>query len=262
MIVTALKTKSKKRPQRNRNILIIMFQKILFSFILVVTTFSVVIAQSQITEINGREVEFKDDGTWEYVDDDGNYEDEDDYEEETDNDVREKELRNNRATQASEDFDSRRSNSERKRTPRRTPKCSDLIKADFMLDLSGIQTVSEEVFVIGKNSFFMNWSNNRKEGLMLVIQFKTAQCISNTDKISFSFRDLSENFTVSNISKNNCYGLIQINDEKAIRTLKSEKIKSISIRTKQGISTDYLNDTTSRNFLESTKCIYNTTMSN
>ncbi len=238
-----------------------MFQKILVSALFILVAASATTAQSQITEINGREVKFNADGTWKYVDND-DYEDKD----KPDSSDREEERKNKRATQASEEFDSRRSDLKRRKTTRassrKNSKCSDLIKADFMLDLSGIQTVSEEVFIIGKNSFFMNWSNNKKEGLMLVIQFKTTQCISNTDKISFSFRDLSENFTVSNISKDNCYGLIQINDEKAMRTLKSAKIKSISIRTKQGISTDYLTETAAKDFLESTKCIYQASMSN
>ncbi len=241
-----------------------MFQKLILSILFIVATTSVAKTQSQITEINGREVEFNDDGTWEYVNDDNDYEEES--EDESDSSDTEEERKNDRATQRSEAFNSRKSDLERKRTKRassrRTSKCSDLIRTDFMLDLSGIQTVSEEVFIIGKNSFFMNWTNNKKEGLLLVIQFKTAQCISNTDKISFSFRDISENFTVSNISKNNCYGLIQINDEKAMRILKSAKIKSISIKTKQGTSTDYLSEAAAKDFLESTKCIYSTTMSN
>lgn len=232
-----------------------MFQKFLLSLLVVLIAAITITAQTQITEINERKVEFNDDGTWEYVDDEDMEEDENTYE-------IEQEQEKNRAKQASEKFNSRQEGLQKKRTARKSLNCSDLLRADFMDDLSGIQTVSEEVFIIGKNSFFMNWSNNKKEGLMLAIQFKSPQCISINDKISFSFRDLSENFTVLNISQNNCAGLIQINDEKAIRTLRTTKVKRVSIRTKGGISTEYLNELTAKNFLESTKCIYETTMSN
>ena len=45
-----------------------MYYKLLLLLLFVATTFTTTLAQSQRTEINGRQVEFNSDGTWDYVD--------------------------------------------------------------------------------------------------------------------------------------------------------------------------------------------------
>lgn len=225
-----------------------MLQKLLLSQLLVVITFLIVAAQPQITEINGRQVEFKDDGTWEYLE-------EEDYEEQQDE---EQNGSVNLFQWSTEKFESRKSSQEQrkeKRPNRSRVNCSNMITVDLMADLSGLQRQSEEVFVIGRNSFFMHWTYSNKNGLLFNIQFKKPRCISNMDKISFYFRDLSENFTVTNIANPNCDGFIKIQDEKVVKKLKTEKIRSISIKTKEGIFTENISDANAQSMIESTNCI-------
>ena len=224
-----------------------------------VSFFSIASVQAQITEINGRKVEFKEDGTWEYLDPEDNDKPSDD---EITN-FKKPELNN---PSRFERFDSAKEEQQRRESERtfnqRSSNCSDLVKVDLMPDFSGLQKKSKEVYVIGKNSFFINWTQSNKEGLQLIIQFKEDRCISEKDKISFSFKDISENFTVTNSGMPNCDGLIKINDEKVAEVLNSEQIRAISIQTKEGITTEYITPTTAKNILKITNCIYTPTIPN
>jgi len=227
--------------------------KLLLIIFLVSTIFTVVSAQSQRTEINGRQVEFNNDGTWYYIDE------EDKMEEKADQEPIPEII------STSDKFNARQSSQQQRRANRSEQNkvnCSDIISVDLMPDFTGLQRQSEEVFVIGRNSIFMNWTYTKNEGYLFNIQFKKPRCISPTDKISFYFRDISENFTVSNIGTPNCEGHLKINDVKVATKLKSEKLKSISIRTKEGVFTENISNQNAMDIIESTNCIVKITQTN